>query len=189
MNTLRVSNIIVLGFSASEPKPVAFRGSASLATSQYAYQVTNDRELRHLKLKGSGIPVPEARSFKARDLKAVAAGARELGFPLLAKPLAKHGREQWDSAARDEDELLESVAGLSREVLTRGKPRTHGRVLLERFAGTTGSSVLVVDGEVAGAVSRGARPEASIGAIGFTPTSWISAGEPSAGSPAPVMPK
>lgn len=112
-------------------------------TSAIGVEIAQDKDDTRRVLQAIGLPVPEGMT--ARSEEAALDAAREIGFPVLLKPLdASHGRGISGSLA-DDDGVRAAFA------VAQGFSR---RVVVEQFVTGRDYRVLVVDGRVAAVAER-----------------------------------
>jgi cyanophycin synthetase len=112
-------------------------------TSAIGVEIAQDKDDTRRVLGAIGLPVPEG--LTATTVEAALEGVREIGFPVLLKPLdASHGRGI-SGAITDEESVAAAFA------VARSFSR---RVVIERFVTGRDYRVLVVDGRVIAAAER-----------------------------------
>ncbi len=119
------------------------RASCSDLTSLIATETAADKDFTKALLQEAGLPVPRGKLIKS--LEEAAAAARELGFPLVSKPLdGNHGRGVTIGLTTGE-EVSWGIA----------KAQEHGStvILEQQFMGAD-HRILVVGGEVVAVAER-----------------------------------
>lgn len=112
-------------------------------TSAIAVEIAQDKDDTRRVLENVGLPVPAGAA--ASDLETAQAIAREIGYPVLLKPLdASHGRGI--SGQLNEDADVARAWPIAREY--------SARVVVERFMPGRDHRVLVVNGSVVAVAER-----------------------------------
>jgi cyanophycin synthetase len=105
--------------------------------SHLAADIALNKDLTYRLMHDAGLPVP--RSIKVRDEEAAVAAARELGYPVVLKPLdGNHGRGVGVN-------LQDATAVRAHYPLANGETHT-GTVLVEKFIPGNTYRILVVGG-------------------------------------------
>jgi cyanophycin synthetase len=119
------------------------RASITGATPFLAVEAAGDKDLTKALLSAAGVPVPEGEVVRSAD--GAVEAARNLGFPVVTKPLdGNHGRGV-SIRLQTEEEVrrgFETAAMISR------------RVVVERFLQGRDHRILVVGGEVVAVAER-----------------------------------
>ncbi|MEV4678792.1 cyanophycin synthetase [Actinomadura sp. NPDC049382] len=110
------------------------------ATSAIGMEVAGDKRLAHRVLADAGVPVPEGR-VAASPAEALAA-LRDIGGPVVVKPLAGHQGENVHIELTEPPEVVAAFASAAGEA---------GEVLVESYIPGKDYRVLVVGGRVAAA--------------------------------------
>lgn len=114
-------------------------------TANIAVDVASNKELTNRLLHEVGIPVP--RSIVVSDVDSAVRAARQIGYPVVLKPLeGNHGRGVFVNLA-DEDEVREFYDGANRE-------SRNGLIVVESFIVGRDYRILVVDNEVVAVSER-----------------------------------
>lgn len=133
-------NLIQLGHGCRQHR---LQATVTDRTPHIAVEIAQDKEETHRHLSVVGVPVPRQRRVSGEE-EAVAA-ARELGFPVVVKPLdANHGRGV--SCGLIDEASVRTAYRHAREV--------SGGVLVESFVQGADYRLLVVGGEVVAAARR-----------------------------------
>lgn len=118
------------------------------AASDAADRICKDKHRTNELLAEAGVLVPEGKSF-GRDaaLKDMAAYASALGFPVVLKPVDGEKGKGVIVGIKDEQALLRDLDYVRREL-------GYERVIIERHVNGNECRVLVVGGQVIGAIRR-----------------------------------
>jgi len=137
---LNSGSLVQLGLGANLRRVQA---AMSDYTSAIAVEIAQDKDDTRRVLQAIGLPVPDGRTAASEE--AALEAAREIGFPVLLKPLdASHGRGI--SGAIGDLEGVRAAFHAARE---------HARrVVVERFVTGRDYRVLVVDGRVQAVAER-----------------------------------
>lgn len=134
------SSLILFGHGKHQKR---IRASCSDMTSEVATEIAADKDLTKLLLDQAGLPVPRGELVRSAD-DAVSA-ARDLGYPVVTKPLdGNHGR------------------GVNIDLQTEAdvrwgfeQAREHGRtVIVERYFKGADHRILVIAGQVVAVAKR-----------------------------------
>jgi cyanophycin synthetase len=112
-------------------------------TSIIAVEIAQNKDQTKRMLHGIGLSVPTGAV--AENLQHALAIAREIGFPVLLKPLAGNQGRGISPSLPDEEALRQSWERLS---------QTYRELLVERFVGGRDFRVLVVNGKVVAVAER-----------------------------------
>src|ERR1700680_853431 len=105
--------------------------------SHLAADIALNKDLTNRLVRDAGLPVPQ--SIRVRDEEAAVAAAREIGYPVVLKPLdGNHGRGVGVN-------LQDDAAVRAHYPLTQGEPHT-GTILVEKFIPGKTYRILVVGG-------------------------------------------
>ncbi len=133
-------SLVQLGWGKNQRR---IRASITDATSQIAVEAAGDKALTKSLLAAAGVPVPQGGV--ARTEKAALNIAREIGYPVVMKPLdGNHGRGVTTNIGNDME--AKAAFALAAE---------HGRdVVVEQFYSGKDFRVLVIDGQVVAVAER-----------------------------------
>ncbi len=137
---LNSSSLVQLGLGRNLRR---IQAAMSDNTSAIGVEIAQDKDDTRRVLGAIGLPVPEGAT--AATLNEALELAREIGYPVLLKPLdASHGRGI--SGRLDDEEAVRRAWPLAAEF--------SRRVVVERFVSGNDYRVLVVDGRVAAVAER-----------------------------------
>ncbi|MGG5808693.1 cyanophycin synthetase [Falsiroseomonas sp. CW058] len=133
-------SFVQLGWGARQRR---LRASITGLTSFLGVETAGDKDLTKALLAAAGVPVPEG--VVVRSAEAAVEAARDLGFPLVTKPLdGNHGRGV-SLRLRSEEEVRRGFEMAAR----------HARVVVvERFLEGRDHRVLVIGGQVVAVAER-----------------------------------
>ncbi|WP_147803693.1 ATP-grasp domain-containing protein [Alkalicoccus halolimnae] len=125
-----------------------FQGSKGAFITDEADAVCDDKSLTNEVLRRSHVPVPHGKTFGESDSDGeVTAYALHKGFPLVLKPTNASGGKGVIVNIRDEATLRRAVAYVRQELNLK-------QVIVEQFVEGEECRVMVLNGEVLGAVQR-----------------------------------
>jgi D-alanine-D-alanine ligase-like ATP-grasp enzyme/acylphosphatase len=142
-------NQIGKAFSLSDGKKTHYfyRTRGDKVANEAEKAGTNKAEAKKI-LQAASVPTPEGFSFdREDDMDEVVEKAKEIGFPLVVKPvLGSLGKGVYTNI-QSEEELRESVAAIFHDY-------DYEEVLVERYVKGDEVRVYVVDNDVVGAIKR-----------------------------------
>lgn len=133
---------------SSENKQVIFRSSTGDYVPQEAIKICENKELTKKYLLRNNVPVPEGKMFDDNDDETdILKYAEKIGFPVVLKPVDGSGGKGVFANLKDRDSLKEALHHL-RNVLG------YSRYILERYIVGDEYRIVVLNGEVIGAINR-----------------------------------
>lgn len=131
-----------------QDRSMLFSWSASQISSITAHTICVNKEATLSLLASAGLPVPRGRTFTFDDRDGATAFAEQLGFPVVLKPV--HG-SMGEGVVTD----IQDGAGLDEAFDRLGRSKHRGSdVIIEQHLGGADYRIVVVDGEVRGALRR-----------------------------------
>ncbi len=125
-----------------------FQGSRGDKITDEADAVCDDKSLTNAALRKHNVSVPHGKTFsEAACDEEITAYAMEKGFPLVLKPTNASGGKGVIVNIRDEETFRRAVAYVRQELNLK-------HVIVEQFVEGEECRVMVLDGEVLGAVQR-----------------------------------
>lgn len=126
--------------------------SMSLGLSQEARRICREKNEAKRCMAEAGVPVAEGQDFAVEETEQACAYARELGWPVVVKPVVGTGGAGVTAGIRDEEELRWALARVAAS--ERVVARNNGRVLVERHVEGQELRVFVAGGAAVAAVYR-----------------------------------
>lgn len=125
-----------------------FESSRGDKLTEQAFELCENKDETKKCLKKVGVPVPEGRRFKADQTNIeILEYARELGYPVVIKPVSENAGKGVFSNIKSEPELSRIVEHV-RETLK------YKDIIIEEYVAGVEYRIFLVDGEVYGIVNR-----------------------------------
>lgn len=132
-----------------------------LARIAWSMSLALDKEARHICrhkneakrcMAESGVPVAEGQDFAVEEVELACSYARELGWPVVVKPVVGTGGAGVTAGIQDVEELRWALARVAEN--ERVVARNNGRVLVERHIEGQELRVFVANGKAVAAIYR-----------------------------------
>ncbi|WP_416147722.1 acylphosphatase [Salipaludibacillus sp. HK11] len=129
-------------------KKYTFASSKGEVVSDEAYRICDDKALTKKYLKESNIPTPEGKEFSVGySIDEIIKTAKEIGFPVVLKPLNENGGQGVFVNIETIDRLKTVISVLENELGFK-------EILIEKFISGEEYRVVVIENEVVGAMHR-----------------------------------
>jgi cyanophycin synthetase len=136
------SSLVQLGQGVHQQR---IRATMTSRTPAIAVDIASDKSLTNSLLSSAGLPVPRSREARAEE--AAVHAAREIGYPVVVKPLdGNHGRGVALDLRTDDDVRRAFAAAYDES--------RNGDVVVETFVSGNDYRVLVVGGRLAAVAER-----------------------------------
>lgn len=134
--------------SDEEGNRLAFGIAYSEALSQMPEVIAGNKQLTRQFLHAAGVPAPRGRTFRMEEVDAALTYAREIGYPVVVKPVGGKSGQGVTAGITDEAGVKWAV-----EQIASGK-RRRGRFILEEHVPGQDYRIFVAYGEVLSVIVR-----------------------------------
>ncbi|WP_373893899.1 acylphosphatase [Virgibacillus sp. CBA3643] len=142
-------NKLLVRYSLSnQEKEYRFESSRGSKLTDKAFEISDNKDLTKKVISKAGVNVPEGKRFEASiDDSEIVAYANALGYPLVLKPISENAGKGVFSDIKTEEQLKEALVHVRSDL-------NYHDVIVEKYIPGIEYRILVVDGEVIGAVNR-----------------------------------
>ena len=134
--------------SDQEHRRLAFGIAYSEALSQMPEVIAGNKQLTRQFLHAAGVPAPRGRTFRMEEIDAALAYAREIGYPVVVKPVGGKSGQGVTAGITDETGVTWAVDQIVSD------KRRRGRFILEEHVPGQDYRIFVAYGEVLSVIVR-----------------------------------
>ncbi|WP_027965257.1 ATP-grasp domain-containing protein [Halalkalibacillus halophilus] len=125
-----------------------FESSKGDLLSKEAFDICEDKDITKSHLASGGVRVPKGiRMNEESDRQEIIDFANSIGFPVVLKPISENAGQGVFSNIQNEDDLINTIEYLHTTL-------NYEELILEEFIEGNEYRILVINGEVVGAVNR-----------------------------------
>lgn len=142
-------NKLLIRYSLSDnTKEYHFESSMGDKLTSYAYEVCENKDETKKVLKKSGVPVPEGKRFVEEvENNEIINYARELGYPVVVKPVSENAGKGVFSNIQNEEDFIDILHHVRNDL-------GYQDIIVEKYIVGIEYRIFLIEGKVVAAVNR-----------------------------------